>query len=186
MTDPQLASASEPSAPPAWQPLPRRIGLSLKWVAITAAVLGPLAVAWPEAARPLVSVLAGVVLAAVAVEAFIAIVSRVPHPTLSSPFDHRPSRTAQELPGELTAALNGMKGFDPRRPVPSPAYWALRRIAGDRLALRHGRRVTDKDTSWLRPLVSAELFALLTVDSSAKHGIRGEAFAALLTEVEAL
>lgn len=189
MTTPTAPAATQPATatpPPAWQPLPRRVGLTLKWVAIAAAVLGPLAIVWPQAARPLVTVLAGVVLTAVALEAYIAIVSRVPHPPTRSAFDHRPTRTAQELPGELTSVVNGMKGFDPRRPVPAPAYWALRRIATDRIALRHGRRVSDNDTAWLHRLVSPELFTVLTADSSSKHVVRGDAFATLLTEIEAL
>ncbi|WP_117000851.1 hypothetical protein [Desertimonas flava] len=172
--------------PPAWLPRHRRVGLTVKWVAILAAVLGILAIAWPEAARPLVSVLAGVVLAAMVVEAFIAIVSRVPQPSLRSPFEHRPGGTAAELPGELTSILNGMKGFDPRRTVPPPTFWALRRIAGDRIALRHGRRVTEQDADWLRPIVSAELFAVLAAPSSEPTMIRGDALPALLTEIEAL
>lgn len=174
------------TAPPAWLPRHRRVGITLKWVAIAAGILGVLAIAWPRAARPLVSVLAGVVLAAVVVEAFVAIVSRVPHPTTTSPFEHRPSRTAQELPGELTSIQNGMKGFERRRQVPPPTFWALRRIASDRIALRHGRRITEQDHGWLRPIVSTALFEVLTADSSGAPKISADTFAALLTEVEAL
>lgn len=177
---------SVPVPPPAWQPRHRRVGLTVKWVAIVAAVLGILSIAWPEAARPLVSVLAGVVLAAMVIEALIAIVSRVPHPTMRSAFEHRPVRTAEELPGELTSILNGMKGLDRRRTVPAPTFWALRRIAGDRITLRHGRRITEHDRDWLRPIVSDRLFAVLTVESSDNPKIHGDELPALLAEIEAL
>lgn len=169
-----------PTAPP------RRVGATLIWVAIAAGVLGGLALVWPEAARPLVSVLAGIILAAVAIEALMAIISRVPQPVLPSAFHRRDTRTTPELPGELTSILRSMEGAATRRRVPQPAIWALRRVAVERLALRHGRRVSEQDAEWVRPIVSSALFHVLITDSTQQHRLRGEDFAVLLDEVEAL
>ena len=79
-----------------------------------------------------------------------------------------------------------MKGIDRRGVVPPSTYWALRRIAGDRIALRHGRRVVEHDTDWLRPIVSPQLFQVLTASSSEPPRIRVDSLAALLTEIETL
>lgn len=160
------------------------IARTANWIATCAGLLGVLAVMWPEAARPLISVLAAGVLVTLAIGAIVLLARRLPRPAKASAFNERRRRTTDMLPSELLRITNGMVGTRLHKPVPDPTYWTLRRIASDRVALRHGRRLRDgEDASWLVPHVSADLFRVLTLDSD-RNTVLGNALPSLIAEVE--
>ncbi|MGH9138377.1 MAG: hypothetical protein ACRD0G_15250 [Acidimicrobiales bacterium] len=159
---------------------------TLRCAAAIAAVMALLSLAWPAAARPLVSALAAGVLVIVAGIAIRAVHRRLPHPATESPFREDRHRTAEELPSELRRLTHGMKGLKPNGLIPEPTYWALRRVTYDRLALRHGRRIVDDEQlGTLAPGLSDQLLGVLTVDSN-ENPVRGRELPALVAEVEKL
>jgi len=192
---PPSPPAADP--PPAWPAAGTRPGtpelvVAAQWIAVLAGVGATLALVWPEAARPIISIVVGVVLVVLAIVVVRAMLSRLPHPHAGSPFD-RPQRAEDELlPSELLRITNAIGPVRPNRSLPDSAIWTLRRIAADRLFHRHGRRVPDAhhrdrdgDVSWLVPLVSPALLRILHDDVD-RRGIPDGALPDLITEVEQL
>lgn len=159
---------------------------ALRWVAVAALGAALLAVAWPEAARPILSLLAAALLALLTVIAVAAVRRRLPEAPESSPFRQPVRRTDEVLPSELRRITHGMKGLQPKAVIPEPTYWALRRAAYDRLVLRHGIAIVQPDQRGrLAATISPTLLGVLTVDSGA-NPIRGRDLPTLISEVEQL
>lgn len=197
-----LAFPPPPTTPPAGKTLtrtpatstPRQLEVVVvaQWIGVLAGVGATLSIVWPEAARPIFSLVVGVVLVGVVVVAVRSMLNRLPHPHADSPFDR--SRRADDalLPSELLRIANAIGPVRPNRSLPDSVIWTLRRIAIDRLVQRHGRRVPDThrgagdiDITWLVPLVSPALLCILRDDID-RRGIPARALVDLITEIEQL
>lgn len=138
---------------------------------------------FPAAARPLVSVLLGLVLLAVTAAAVDTLRGRSARPQASA-FDRRRDRRRDDLPSDLHGLTVDARRIRARRPMPSVVFWRIRRIAANRLSSRHGLDVTDRaDHPRIASVVSADMFAVLTDDRAL---VVGETVPRLVTELEQL
>lgn len=155
----------------------------LAWIAGIAVTLALAALLWPAGARPMVSVLLGIALAAVALVAVRRVVRTLPHPERS---DFQPSRADDdgELPADLQGLTTELRQLRSRRPIPGIAFWRLRRLAESRLRHRRGLDVrVEYDRAHVANVVSPLLYRLLIDDAAV---VAGHDLPALITEVENL
>lgn len=152
-------------------------------VAIGAGLLAFLGLAFPQAARPFVSVLLAVALAGIVVLAVGTLHTRTTHPE-TSPFDRRSTRVTDDMPSDLLGLTLDARRIRPRGPITSVVFWRIRRLASHRLRDHHG---LDPDDEQHHPaiarLVSPSLFAVLTDDQAR---VAGDSLPTLITELEQL
>lgn len=155
----------------------------LAWIAGFAVTLALAALLWPAGARPMISVLLAVVLAAVTFVAVRRVVRTLPQPEHS---DFQPARAAAggELPSDLQGLSTELRRLRPRRQIPGIVFWRLRRLTENRLRHRRGldTRVQD-DHPQIAAVVSPLLYRLLIDDAAV---VVGHHLPALINEVENL